>query len=506
MPKSRFVVPLVLLIGMAFISVVAIDWSPEKGTSDQTQASQNLTLTECQYEFTNNAYLLCGYYTTPGNSAVQYELPFVVINGEEMQNPKTDSTNSTNSTNALRESINEALMVLHGGPGAGVGLGRTEIHSWIGWYQQQRISGPLIVFDYRSTGLSTPYYDCEPRSFAPDRSGSSPVEQQENLFAEFKLCLEQIKHQGAHELDFSSKTTAWDAIALAKALGVESLNVYANSFGTRVALWLDRLEPNLINRMILDALHTPTNGDMNRWPQRYVGAFKQWFAFCASDRSCDASEQKLFQALKVNNDLSVYPTADTFIETLYSNLYFAGGYVINNQLIDEVIHNQQVSSDNNRQEDAQTRPLSSNLKRTQFNKFVHYLTNCVDNPPVSLTQFDRNKSEFPRWQSLIHYDPSTDVCHHVKTNNQIASVSWDSIQAKSLILSGGLDPVTSYRSAAEFFPNFNDAIHVSVHDGGHGLVESQACFTGLISYYLSGYNINQFLDANCSHRSFNITQ
>ncbi len=116
----------------------------------------------------------------------------------------------------------------------------------------------LIFFDQRGTGSSIPRLDCPEREAITSLllSGSlSDEESQAAVQEAFRRCRERLTAQGVDLSAYNSAASAADLNDLRLALGYETLNLYAVSYGTRLALTLMRDHPAAVRSAVLDSAY-----------------------------------------------------------------------------------------------------------------------------------------------------------------------------------------------------------------------------------------------------------
>jgi pimeloyl-ACP methyl ester carboxylesterase len=150
----------------------------------------------------------------------------------------------------------------------------------------------LILFDQRGTGYSQPRLDCPERASVTGHLlavGLTAPESQEVILDAFRRCRDRLAGQGIDLAAYHSATSAADLNDLRIALGYEKLNLYAVSYGTRLALTVMRDYPEAVRSAVLDSvyplqvnLYTALAPNANR-------AFDVFFERCLADPACNAS-------------------------------------------------------------------------------------------------------------------------------------------------------------------------------------------------------------------------
>ncbi len=215
----------------------------------------------------------------------------------------------------------DPVLVLPGGPGGGALESRLHFYSLA-----LRNDRTVILLDPRGAGASRPSLDCfevdEPDELAPD------------LIAAYAACAERLLHEGRDLSAYGSAEQVEDVADLALALGLDQVNLYATSYGTRVAVQVANRYPSLVRSMVLDAVLPLSVNALLEEPLNTWSVFLRVAQDCAADPACDAA----FPALEVRllavidrynrsplpSDLG-YGSGDDILRLLYERLYTGGG-------------------------------------------------------------------------------------------------------------------------------------------------------------------------------------
>ncbi|MGE5250448.1 MAG: alpha/beta fold hydrolase [Bacteroidota bacterium] len=150
----------------------------------------------------------------------------------------------------------------------------------------------LILFDQRGTGYSQPRLDCpERQALAPVLlEGHLPVEGNEQVILDaFRRCRDRLLAQGIDLSAYNSAASAADLNDLRQALGYEKLDLYAVSYGTRLALTLMRDYPQAVRSAVLDSVYPLQVNLYTALAPNAGRAFNVFFDRCAGDPACAAS-------------------------------------------------------------------------------------------------------------------------------------------------------------------------------------------------------------------------
>lgn len=187
----------------------------------------------------------------------------------------------------------DPILRLHGGPGGGY-LSVMEL----AWMDDASLFGAdrdVIAFDQRGQGLSEPSLDCpevgrayfEASDYEVDGEQMTRESFVDYMASRFGACYERLR-QDHHLSAYDSPANAADAADLMRALGYESYNIHASSYGTTVAAMMMRDHPEGIRSVVLDApsgLTEPESGHLRSMRQ----AFEELLASCAADAACSGA-------------------------------------------------------------------------------------------------------------------------------------------------------------------------------------------------------------------------
>ena len=150
----------------------------------------------------------------------------------------------------------------------------------------------LIVFDQRGTGYSRPRLDCPEReAITPLLLGGrlSSAESQQAIIDAFRSCRDRLIAEGIDLSAYNSAASAADINDLRSVLGYDKLNLYAVSYGTRLALTLMRDYPNAVRSAVLDSAYPLQVNLYTALAPNAERAFNVFFDGCAADPNCSLS-------------------------------------------------------------------------------------------------------------------------------------------------------------------------------------------------------------------------
>lgn len=169
---------------------------------------------------------------------------------------------------ALVEPNQAPILVVPGGPGEAASY---SFRDWLASELSQ--DHDIILLDPRGTGFSYPPLDCR-----------EARESGEDDWA--RVCRERFAARGIDLSAFGLPEALGDYVDLLSVLDVAQVNVYAHSYGSRLALLLADAAPDRIRALVLDGVYPPPVNDLAELARNLDLALDQLFADCALDKAC----------------------------------------------------------------------------------------------------------------------------------------------------------------------------------------------------------------------------
>ena len=201
----------------------------------------------------------------------------------------------------------DPVLFLEGGPGASpFGSGEAIEERMEVWWDLSapfRRTRNVVLFDPRGVGRAEPDTDCPELDVLGASPRPRPVSRERRALLErtaVATCAERFKANGLDGAMFSSPVAADDAMDVATALGAQRVNLFAVSYGTRVALEALRRHGARVRTAVLDSVYPPDVNAVEEAPWLASRAFRRLFDDCAANRSCRAAYPDLesrFQTL-----------------------------------------------------------------------------------------------------------------------------------------------------------------------------------------------------------------
>ena len=171
---------------------------------------------------------------------------------------------------AEAEAGNAPILHLAGGPGDAASA---ELSLWLESSLQRDFD--IILVDQRGTGFSLPSLDC------PEYSEPAGGEWA-------RACRKRLEAQGVDLSRYHYQSVVWDFHDLLLALELDEVNLYGQSYGSRLALLLAKLAPERIRAMVLDGVYPPPKSDLEEFAYNAERSLERLFADCQADAACDA--------------------------------------------------------------------------------------------------------------------------------------------------------------------------------------------------------------------------
>ena len=260
---------------------------------------------DCPFAVPPGENIECGILTVPENrvnpNGNVVEIPVAIIRSTA-PNPAPDP-----------------IIYLEGGPGGSALTGADA------WYESPlRAERDIILFDQRGTGYSNPSLNCRELE-DPDA---------EDAQAAGQACYDRLGSEGVDMSAYNSAENAADVDALRQALGYDQVNLYGISYGTRLALTVERDFPDGLRSVVIDSVYPP---EINGYDEQAVHAgraFRVLFDNCSADPACNAAfpdlENRVYAQVDALNEnpatvefeeeeIELY--GDDVLNTVFSQLY-----------------------------------------------------------------------------------------------------------------------------------------------------------------------------------------
>lgn len=382
-----------------------------------------------------------------------------------------------------RESADDPLFVLAGGPGQGA----TEYGPLIPVaFREVRKTRDVVLVDLRGTGGSNPLA-CEL---------GDALELLEDDAFDATACLRKLKADPRH---YTTGPVMDDLDEVRAALGYEKINLWGGSYGTRAALVYARRHPDRVRTVVLDGaapfeIALPLH---NAWGAQR--ALDRLVADCAAERECRSAYPRLreeleevFARLPVRASLR-HPRTGRPVEMTIGRGAFASGLrgmlytPAHASLVPWVVHSA-------RQGDFApfaTLTLETAAWSTDTMSLGLTLSVLCSEDVARIRDGETERAvrgtflgdfEIETWRRMCASWP----------RGPLPEMDGPPLRVPALILSGDLDPVTPPRWGEVMKNHFSNALHVVVPGAAHN-TSMTGCVPDLIARFIG----QQKLDASC---------
>jgi pimeloyl-ACP methyl ester carboxylesterase len=386
-----------------------------------------------------------------------------------------------------------------GGPGQSAIDVAGTVSALLGRFTNRR---DIVLIDQRGVGRSAPLM-CEADDPARPLAEQFDVERQR---ARLARCFEQLKALPHGDLRFYTTTLAMaDADAVRAALGAAKINVVGGSYGSRAVLEYQRQFPQHVRRAVIDGVAPPDMVLPASFSTDNQAALDAVFAACASDAACSAREPQLAErwralqaslpkAVTLAHPLSgarepVELTRDAVLGMVRGPLYVPVLAAALPAALGEATR-------------GRFEPLASlalafaGRRADRIAEGMHFAVVCAEDHPRVASATDTPGADFGVTFAAL-YD---DACKQV-ARGAVPAAFYTMVPAPSatLVLSGGIDPVTPPRHGERAAKALGArARHVIVPNAGHGVM-GIGCMRDVLYRFVDATSDTEALavDAGC---------
>lgn len=398
----------------------------------------------------------------------------------------------------------DPIVLLAGGPGGDVQSMYTQV---AGVFDRAGRTRDILLLDQRGTGRSTPLR-CPQTS--EDLLGSAPAEDPALFFVRSLQCRDDLAN--AHDLTaYTTSHAVRDLEAVRALLGYDALNIYAISYGTRVAQHYARRYPQRVRSMVLDGVVAPATILGPSLALHAELALTGVFARCAADAGCAAA----FPDLKVRtrrllNELERQPRPLSLPHPRNGTITAVNFGADHLRLVLRLGSYQSAQ--------AALLPLAVSQAeqgdyRTLFSLFMLTAESLAESIAVGMHNTVVCSEDLPRFDpAALDRDSlrATYLGVGMIDAMQRVCADWprgfvdadfhEPLQTDSpvLLLSGSLDPVTPPADAAKVAASLTNARHIVLPEEGHGQLGIR-CMDRVLADFFATPNVAA-LDASCLDR------
>lgn len=392
----------------------------------------------------------------------------------------------------------DPLVIIAGGPGQAASDTVAMLRSSFSGIRSVR---DIIFFDIRGTGMSAPIV-CDVEDDEIDPLTYSPIEETITRMGE---CYNE---NSAVLSSFSTKTAVEDLEHLRQAMGLDQINLWGGSYGTRLVQYYLYLYPENARSAILDSVVPFTPSYIALQPRHGKDVLEKLTNDCAADDIC-SSVYKDFDPIKLLNQIGAeqninytHPVTgelvntttsrDTVAQIIFSAIYSPSGRsFVPYALTQAVLKNNWA-------------PMS--VLSTQIDKYMgqrsiymatHLSITCAEesaaiNTDATLDDQFFNGSTLTMFKALCQFWPVAKQALPRPEQNQIT--------VPTVMISGSYDPITPPQLAEHALGSFQNARHIVIENGGH-INSTTLCVKSFITKFIKTPNDPE-LEPKCEDGSY----
>lgn len=408
----------------------------------------------------------------------------------------------------------DPVLLISGGPGAIAYTEKRYAEMWKGKFKDLPwLDGrDLIVYDQRGVGGARPALECP----EIDSTRDDPMNL-ERAKAAMIACRDRFAREGVDLLAYDTNANADDVLSLKAAFGIASLNLWGQSYGTRVALTVMRRNPEGIRSVILDGAYPPEIAGKLHMASAFTATMDRVFEACEKDADCRADYpdfrkrfEQLVQDLRarpiaVKSDPSpllppkVFQVNDViFLSIVDSMLYTADGIAKLPWVVDRVI-------------EGKTESLADPLAdwdQVAYGPFVttgvSYLVDCNDTPDPDDSEESTAAKTTPHLGAWLTYAITVKPCP-IWTPRKAPALDRAPVKSSipTVVVSGWFDIATPPEWAAITVRSLQKAQLVAVRAASHD-ASDQSCAQAALAVFLNApeRDLSLFCGPTPSHPRF----
>lgn len=433
----------------------------------------------------------CGYLTTRKEEGTSFfRLPIVIVRDSFWRNSKHPVIN------------------LSGGPGSSSWLDSDSVSNfWLPTIAENDWGHDVVLFDARGTGLSEPSLHCDDFSQGSLLMLSQKMEPEEDALANYKLL------KSCHDVLLGDKTnadalhhlgtvrSANDVADLGNLLEVEGWHLYGTSYGTRLALEIERQHPEKVASIVLDSVYPQEVDGEETMPDLFIDAVEGMLKACKDEPTCALQYSQLQEKLHiVLKRLSIEPIRLTlrvnnepvdYIVTaarFYSLLYDAG------YDIDTVIEVPNVVQSLYAGRYEALRVLAQNsldvMLDESFSNPVYLEVECNENEVKDRQSFINNiNSKYAPYPVLKRWQMASlnaDLCH-LWGEQEVDELFHQPVETNKpiLILAGVLDSATPVEWGRVLAKRLPHSKYYEFKASGHAVLYNVDCAKAIVRQFLN---------------------
>mgnify|MGYP003638764192 FL=1 len=395
------------------------------------------------------------------------------------------------------DSLKAPILYLQGGPGVPTLIMEEN------WKNHPfRNNRDIVLMDQRGTGASSDA-DCSnigKAIIAVVRQDLSAKEELKALDSIFNQCSKVLNKKGVDLAGYNSQENAADFEALRKDLGYEQWNLLGASYGSRLGLTIMRDFPSSVRSSIFVGVFPPESQLFGETIIDFEKSLFEVLKRCEQSEKCNSRyphlKNRLLSILKKlkSEPLRLDYDSKPFILNRRDALLLLHQSLYSRQTIAEIPEIIQAIEKGN------SAPINKVLQRIEFMyNLVHW--------PMNNSVMAYEELPFMDSVEIINTQKKSELGFDIMTFEGLNSLSdWHAFRAEAhenqpvisdiptLMVSGGLDPITPKRNSVEALKYLKNGYGVDFPDESHDL--ANPCFLQITQDFLN--NPFHKPDLNCS--------
>jgi pimeloyl-ACP methyl ester carboxylesterase len=373
----------------------------------------------------------------------------------------------------------------------------------------------VVFIDQRGTGKSNGLQCANGPSIMESLSPALARDGKKKLLDDIDNCIKALEKK-ADLTQYISTIAMADIDAVRAHLGVEQVNLYGASYGTRAALEYMRLYPTRVRTAVLDGVAPATIGMPLSFVEDAKAAFSLVAAQCTADATCTTNVQQFLPgksfseaviALAAKWDatpikttlahphtgvmLPVEVTGDVLLSTMFTSLYVPNMA----SMLPAIVA--QAQRDNVAPLLALLTSFHTGVTENMFDG-MRYSVVCSEDAPRATADLVTAKQGIAPFGKVLT-ESFLEACKRwPKASVDDAFYAPLKSATPVLLLSGGSDPVTPPRHAQSIMAGLPNAKHLIATHLGHG-VAHQGCGPDLLDQFYAAGNADK-LDGACLNK------
>lgn len=335
--------------------------------------------------------------------------------------------------------------------------------------------------------------------------------------ARLEACLQQVKITPALQATISTPEQARNLKKLREELGLDAWIVFAESYGGRLAVTLATMDEAGISKLILDSPETPWVPAFWHTGRNFKHALRVLSELCRDQYRCPAKRLRLEERLP--EIISVFDREDVEpleLKDLYTREVVAYARPTQEQLFITTFMALRSAERAELMPYIAAAPNDEGLKKrfglllsqllrpgSSLNIGFHHSVRCSELPLGDwYSALEADKVEAPELSPFLDYLAWRQQfsCQALNIISPSSLTSYPAPRMKTLVLSGGLDPVTPAPVIAAAFPSDANISTLQYETLGHVVHTQLDCVLRDIRHFIDGTFPDQIPATTCSKK------